>query len=239
MLTYPVELPAPNREDFGFSPVDVVQRTTSAEGDIRARNLAVIAPYIYAVSWDLKGGEINVFQNFHDVALRNGTEAFLCPIFLGNSFQTRTTRFIAKPDYRQMGHDFVRVTSQIYVTGRVAPVLWYNFTPADANTTITLDTLSGFTPTRADVYTRVAFNGTSPVVYAGWTNILSGGSIAELVEAAPVATAGQAHIITDGATYAGSALGDLQASSTAVKVRLHVTGTPTLGDAAIAITYTQ
>lgn len=236
MLTFPIEIPSPKSGSYDFEPVDVVERTTGEQGDMRARSRAIVAPYYVSPTWECTDETCEVLRNFHDVALNNGADRFYWPMFNGKNFKTVQAQFAAKPSFKEAGWRRVDVSSRLYVRGQIGPVLWQNLLVGDQNTDITIETLSGFTPTRVDIYTRTGFNGTSPTVDVGWT-VGTGGASAELAESVPVATTGVHTIVTAGAAYAGTALGVLQATSRAVKVRLSVTGTPTVGSVAVVVTY--
>jgi hypothetical protein len=226
MLTWPSSLPDPDSKSFRLTITDTTQRTPMGKGYVRTRQTSKNAPVNIECSWTLTGEQKELLFAFYRMGLHEGADSFLWPCPYGAGYALQQVLFTEPPDFTYADPKEWVAKGKMVVQNDFGPVLWVDVlhTPADGdsvevsdkNVAISLGSLTGFTPTRVDVFIRNAPNSvTSDVLRVGYT---SGADQDKLVD--DVSLTGDSHlIITPGSAGAGTLMGTHQAGTKELVVK--------------------
>lgn len=213
MQLFPPELPYPDSQSYKLAIGDVTQRSPMSSGYIRTRRTSVNSPTKLECSWSLTNAQARLLRDFYQRVIRQGADAFLCPVWVDGVFHTQQLLFDEPPVFDYTGPFSWDASGKLTVMNDLGPSLWREITLTDANTPLGIyDMTEAFRISRVDVFVRVAPNGplATNTLTVGWTGMENA-----LVNALDVSTVGQTTIIP-GHAAAGGQLGQLQGAESLV-----------------------
>lgn len=208
MLTFPTELPAPDPSGYKLTPADLTSRTEMSSGYSRTRPRATTGPTQLEAKWVMSNEQEALLGNFYRYALRQGSDSFLMPVWVGGIFHTQQVIFNGPPVSSYFSHTMWEVTATLTIINDLGPSAWVELLPADIGTDKSIVTLSSqFRVQRVDLFCREATDSSpnDDTVVVGYSN-------AKLVEATAFGTNGVHTIVRSTSGTAGDDMGNLVTS---------------------------
>lgn len=125
MIAYPAGLPKPERDGFGYEPVNPLLRSNLASGRARQRRLYTSVPTMVNVSWVFNDQEAQLFEAWWEDILVGGSQWFDCPLLTPESvgmvraYEGRFTGIYSGPQL--IGISLWRYTAELEIRER--PIL--------------------------------------------------------------------------------------------------------------------
>ena len=94
MIAYPMFLPEPQRDGYGFQPVSPMARSELQSGRTRQRRRFTSVPTVATVTWLFTEVEAQLFEGWFEHVLLSGSLPFNCPLKTPLGFDNYKAEFV-------------------------------------------------------------------------------------------------------------------------------------------------
>lgn len=156
MLTWPIEINPPDPSGYALTPADVTQRTKMSQGYVRSRRVSINNPTGLTAKFLVGGEEEELIRSFYKVALRQGADAFLMPVWTGQAFHEQQVVFNAPPKSDYHSWQMWTVSADFTIINDLGPCIWKELTLTDKDTEVDISLVQDdFRISRVDIFVRV------------------------------------------------------------------------------------